>query len=125
MDRGRPAIQPRSASIPSFTEHDVRDYLSRGVSLGKIELLGQPTIIQVAFTTIRELDRAGGERYFEANYPADLPIRYVKLSGTFRVFGPPGLGAAPGASISAAFILIDACTGNVFVTGTPSRARWA
>jgi hypothetical protein len=125
MDRGTPAIQPRSASIPSFTEHDVRDYLSRGVSLGKIEALGQPTITQVAFTTIRELDRACGERYFEANYPADLPICYVELSGTFRVFGPPGLGASPGASISTAFILIDACTGNVFVIGTPSRARWA
>jgi hypothetical protein len=125
MDRGRPAIQPRSASIPSFTEHDVRDYLSRGMSLGKIRVLGQPTITQIVFTTIRELDRACGERYFEANYPADLPICYVELSGTFSVFGPPGLGAAPAASTSTAFILIDARTGNVFVTGTPSRARWA
>jgi hypothetical protein len=104
----------------------VRDYLSRGVSLGKIRVLGQPTITQIVFTTIRELDRACGERYFEANYPADLPICYVELSGTFRVFGLPGLGAAsPGASISTAFILIDARTGNVFITGTPSRARWA
>ena len=65
------------------------------------------------------------ERYFEANYPADLPICYVALSGSFRVFGPPGLRAAPAASTSTAFILIDARTGNVFVTGTTSRARWA
>ena len=62
MDRGRPAIQPRSASIPSFTEHDVRDYLSRGVSLGKIGVLGQLTITQIVLTTIRESDRACGER---------------------------------------------------------------
>jgi hypothetical protein len=90
----------------------VRDHFSRGVSLGKIRVLGQPTIIQIVFTTIRELDRACGERYFGANYPADLPICYVKLSGTFRVFGPPGLGVSPAASTSTAFILIEARTGN-------------
>lgn len=126
MDRGGRAIQPRSNSIPSFTEQDVRDYLSRGVSLGKIGMLGQTAITRIDFTTIRELDRACGEKYFQANYLADLPICYVELGGTFRVFGPPSFGVSHGASTtSTAFIVFDARTGNRLVIGTPSRARWA
>jgi hypothetical protein len=125
MERGTPAIQPRSDSIPAFTEQDVRDYVSRGVSLGRIGVLGQPTITQVIFTTIHELDRANGERYLEANYPADLPICYVELSGNFLFFGPPGSGAPQGGGIGTAFILFDARTGNHFVTGAPAHARWA
>ncbi|HEV8190224.1 MAG TPA: hypothetical protein VGP82_01890 [Ktedonobacterales bacterium] len=123
MDWGTPVIQPRNDSIPSFTEHDVCDCLSGGISLGKIEVVGQPTITQVVFTAIRESDRACGERYFEAHYPADLPIYYIELSGTFRCFGPPTPGASLGASSSTAFIIFDARTGNVFVTGTPTQAR--
>lgn len=124
MDRGIPAVQPRGNSIPSFTEQDVRDYLSRGVSLGKIRVLGQPAITRILFTTIRELDRACGEKYFEANYPADLPICYVELRGAFRVFGPSSSRASPGASTSTALIVFDARTGNRLVIGTPARARW-
>jgi len=125
MDEGIPAIQLHKGLIPPFTEQDVRDYLSRHVPLGKIEMIGQPTIAQIIFTTIHELDRACGDRYFEANYSADMPICYAELSGTFRVFGPPGRGASrrPGTT-STACILFDARTGRVFVTGTPARARW-
>ncbi len=128
MDRGIPAIQPRTESIPSFTEQEVRDYLNHHVPLGKIQALGQPTVTQVVFTTIHELDRACGERYLEANYPADMPICYVELSGTFHVSGPPPRSGASrlheGNTTSTAFILFDARTGHIFVTGTPAQARW-
>jgi hypothetical protein len=128
MARGTPAIQPRGDSIPAFTEQDVRDYVSRGVSLGRVRVLGQLTITQIVFTTIHELDRAHGERYLEANYPADMPICYVELSGTMEFMGPPGprssqrapQGGVPGT----AYMLFDARTGNHFVTGAPARARW-
>lgn len=124
MEWGVSAIQPRNGSIPAFTEQDVRDYVSRGVSLSRIGVLGQPTITQVVFTTIRDLGRASGDGSFEANYPADLPICYVELCGNFRFFGPPGSGEPQGYGIGTAFILFDACTGNRFVTGAPARARW-
>lgn len=126
MNRGVPAIQPRNTSVPSFTEQDVRDHFSRGVFLGQIMMLGQPTIAQVVFATIHDLDYACGERYFEANYPADLPICYVELSGTFGVSRPPGLHASGVVSStrSSAYMVFDARTGNALVMDTPSRARW-
>lgn len=126
MERGRPAIQPCSDSIPSFTEQDVRDYLSRGVSLGKIGVLGQPTVTQIVFTTIHDLGGATGDSSFESNYPADLPICYVELSGAFRVLSPYGRGTSREASTrTTAFIVFDARTGNRFLMGTPARATWA
>ena len=125
MKWGTSAIQPRNDSIPAFTEQDVREYVGRGVSLGRIGVLGQPTITQVVFTTIRDLGRASGDGSFEANYSADLPICYVELCGTFCFFGPPGSGAPQWTDNATAFILLDARTGNHFVTGAPARARWA
>lgn len=123
MEQGIPAIQPRSDSVPAFTEQDVRDYINRGVNLGRIVAIGQPTITQVVFTTIHDLGRASGDGSFERNYPADLPVCYVELRGDFRFFGPPG-SAPQGVGIGTAFIVFDARTGNRFVTGAPARARW-
>ena len=128
MERGVPAIPPRSDATPAFTEQDVRDYLSRDLSsLTRIQVLGQPTITQVVFTTIHELGRASGDGSWAANYPADLPICYAELSGSFRVVGGPRPrhGVSRAASTSTAFIVFDARTGNWFVTGTPARASWA
>jgi hypothetical protein len=80
--------QSPGPSTSLLTEQNVRDRLSRGIFLGKIHTNGRPTVAQIVLTTIRELDRACGERYFEANYPADLPIWYVEPSGTFTVIAP-------------------------------------
>lgn len=128
MERGTPAIQPRSDSIPAFTEQDVRDYVSRGVSLGRIRVLGQLTITQIVFTTIQELGRATGDGTWEGNNPADLPICYVELSGIMEFMGPPGprtsRRASQGGVMGTAFLLFDARTGHRFVTGAPARARW-
>jgi hypothetical protein len=77
IDRGTPAIQPRSDSIPSFTEHDVRDYLSRGVSLGKIRVLGQP---EAAGSITWELDWEAWGRL--ARTAARRPDVQVRLAGT-------------------------------------------
>ena len=126
---GGPAIQRRSDSIPAFTEQDVRDYLSSlngsGSLVGsRIILHGQPTITQIVFTTIHDLGRATGDRTWEANYPADLPICYVELSGYLQFLGL-GSRAPQGEGINTAFVLFDARTGNHFVTGAPARARWA
>ncbi len=129
MARGTPAIQPRSDSIPAFTEQDARDYISSlngsGSLMGsRIILHGQPTITQVAFTTIHDLGRATGDGSWEANYPADLPICYIELSGHLQFLGL-GSRAPQGEGINTAFLVFDARTGNHFVTGAPARARWA
>lgn len=120
MEWGTSAIQPHIDAIPAFTEQDVCDYVSRGVSLGRITAIGQPTITQIVFTTIHELDRAHGEQYLEGNYPADMPICYVELSGDFQFFGPPGSGAPQRGNPGTAFLLFDARTGNHLVTGAHS-----
>jgi len=129
MEWGTPAIQPRSDSTPAFTEQDVRDYLSSlntsGSLLGsRIILHGQPTITQIVFTTIRDLGRATGDESWEGNYPADLAICYVEVSGYLQ-FLSPGSRAPQGEGINTAFLLFDARTGNHFGTGAPARVTWA
>lgn len=125
VDRGRPAIPPRNNSVPSFSETDVRDYLSRNIPLGKIQVVGFPMVTQVVFATIRDIGRATADDALEANYPADMIVCYVELKGEFRVFGPPVHSRhAPTPTRSTAFIIFDARTGHIIVTGTPSRARW-
>jgi hypothetical protein len=113
---GIPAIHPRNNCTPSFTEQDVRDYLAQGIPLDKIQVIGQPTVAQVVFLTIRDLDQAKHDSEWEANYPADLVVCYVALHGTFRVFGPPGSHSP--ATFSTAYIVFDAHTGNEFAVGT-------
>ncbi len=128
MARGTPAIQPRSDSIPAFTEQDVRDYLSTLNSSGslmgsRIILRGQPIITQIVFTTIHDLGHATGDDSWQANYPADMPVCYVELSGYFQFLGL-GSRASQGEGINTAFLVFDARTGNHFITGAPARARW-
>jgi hypothetical protein len=131
MERGEiggRAIQPRGDAIPAFTEQDVLDYLDSlplGSLMGsRIVLRDQPTITQIVFTTIHDLGRATADGTWEANYPADMPICYVELSGYLQFLGL-GSRAPQGEGINTAFLLFDARTGNHFVTGAPARARWA
>jgi hypothetical protein len=114
MEMGAPAIQPRSDAIPTFTEQDVRDYLGSLLG-GRIILHGQPTITQIVFTTIHDLGRAIDDGTWEGNYPADLAICYVELSGHLQFLGvgsrfPQGEG-------NTAFLLFDARTGRHCSTG--------
>jgi hypothetical protein len=129
VEWGTPAIQPRSDSDPAFTEQDVRDYLSSlnvsGSLLGsRIILHGQPKITKIVFTTIHDLGRATSDESWEGNYPADLPICYVEVSGYLQFLGP-GRRAPQGEGINTAFLLFDARTGHHFGTGAPARAKWA
>lgn len=116
--QGVPAIQPRTDCTPSFTQQDVRDFLAHLVSLGKIDIVGQPTITRVVFLTIGDLGRASGDSEWGANYPDGLLVCYAELSGTFSVSGPPGPPDDTARSNSAAFIVFDAHTGNQFAEGT-------
>jgi hypothetical protein len=95
----------------------VRNYLAQGIPLGKIEVIGQPTVAQVVFLTIRDLGQATGDRDWEANYPADLVVCYVALHGAFRVFGPVNSASHPPNTVSNASIVFDAHTGNEFAVG--------
>ncbi len=112
---GGPSIQPRNNCTPSFTEQDVRDYLAHVIGLGHIDVIGQWTVAQVVFLTIRDLGQQTGDCEWEANYPADLVVCYVVLHGTFRVIGPHT--SNPPRTVSTAPILFDAHTGNVLEVG--------
>jgi hypothetical protein len=114
-ERGIPSIHPRNTCTPSFTEQDVRDYLAQGIPLGKIEVIGQPTVAQVEFLTIRDLGQATGDSEWEANYPANMVVCYVALHGAFRVFGP--VTSHPPNTVSNASIVFDAHTGNELEVG--------
>jgi hypothetical protein len=115
-ERGSPAIHPRNDCTPAFTQQDMRDYLAQGIPLGKIEVIGQPTVEQVVFLTIRDLGQQTGDSDWVVNYPADLVVCYVALHGTFRVFGPPSANHSSH-TVSNAFIVFDAHTGNLFAVG--------
>ncbi len=114
-ERGIPVIHPRNNCTPSFTVQDVRDYLAHAVPLGKIEVIGQPTVAQVVFLTIRDLGQATHDSEWEANYPSDLVVCYVALHGAFRVFGP--ITSHPPNTVSNASIVFDAHTGNELEVG--------
>ncbi len=109
---GLPAITPRNDCTPSFTEQDVRDYVSQGVSLGKIAVIGQPTVTRVTFMTASDASRMLHGEYI--GLPDDAIVCYVELSGTFRVDAP--FGAHPADSHTAELIF-DAHSGNLIITG--------
>jgi hypothetical protein len=117
ITEGGPGITPRTNCTPAFTAQDVRDYLARGFSMGKIGVTGKPTVTRIVFLTIHELGQATGDSEWEANYPGNLMVCYVGLSGTFSVSGPPSVGRT--GTTSTASIVFDATTGNGLVMGTP------
>jgi hypothetical protein len=110
-----PAILAHTDCTPSFTAQDVRDYLARGFSMGKIGVVGKPTVSHAVFLTIRELEQVTGESEWAANYPGNLLICYVGLSGAFRFASPP---MSHPVVINTASIVVDAHTGNGFVMST-------
>jgi hypothetical protein len=112
---GAPIIRPRNNCTPSFTEQDVRDYVtSHTAPLGWIQVVGKPTITAVAFTTIRDLANTTGDSEFTANYPANMVVCVVELKGKFLGDGPIATAIHP---FNAAFFLVDAHTGNELMEG--------
>lgn len=121
---GATAIQPRNDCTPSFTAQDARDYISQhGIDFGmSTDVVGRLSVHKVAFITIDDLGRASGDSEFAANYPADLAVCYVEVSGTFSMSGP--LSQAPAhTGPGTAFILFDAHTGNELMSGGGWPAR--
>jgi hypothetical protein len=124
-DQSLPAIRPRNACTPSFTQQDVRAYLAdpehMRVSLASgLSATGQPTITRVVFLTIRDLGCISSDprwyslgHFFEDNFPLDMVVCYAGLSGTFTFSG--GLG--PPSHLSAAFTTFDAHNGHHLVMG--------
>lgn len=123
---GLPLIQPRNDCTPSFTEQDVRDYLRHAIPLGRIEMVGTPSVNMVVFTTIGDLNRAAGHQEFAANYPASMVVCYVELSGIIRGSGsliPPTPATSSYPSAGTAFFVLDGRTGNELVVGTPAPIK--
>jgi hypothetical protein len=114
---GDPAIRPRNDCMPSFTQQDVRDYVAHGLQghLGGYPVDGQPTATRVVFLTFDELEGGrflGGGVYSGAHYPADMLVCYADVSGTFLYHDRFGSSNSPLSSISRAFIVFDAHSGN-------------
>ncbi len=117
---GLPTIQPRNTCTSSFTEQDVRAYVSHNPHrlFGGIVVEGTPTVTSITFTTIRDLSRISGDSEFAANYPAEMVVCVVELKGTFIGDGPlfSNTTTAPKPS-SLAYSLLDAHTGNELMEG--------
>lgn len=113
---GVPLIQPRNDCTPSFSERDVRAWVSQhGAPLGRIQAVGTPTVAAVYFTTVGDLSRVSGDDEFAANYPARMVVCVVQFTGTF--FGGGLLGTTQ-PTAGKAFLLLDAHTGNELVEGS-------
>jgi hypothetical protein len=114
---GVPAITPRNDCTPSFTEQDVRDYVSHLHGLFKIGFVGQPTITHIWFITSEDAATMTNDT------PSNLGSRmvcYVELRGTFTVDAPSGRDPEPtvaSGGSQTAFIIFDAHTGNWLEAG--------
>lgn len=109
---GGSAITPRNDCTPSFTEQDVRDYVSHLHELFKIGFVGQPTITHIWFITADDAAKLTHDASSNSGAPV---VCYVELHGTFTVDAPPGMGPLP--PDHTAFIIFDAHTGNMLGEG--------
>lgn len=116
---GMKAIQPHLPSIPAFTEEDVRAYVAttHPVPGGSITSVKTPTVIRVAFMPIQEASELIHNCVSQRK--EDL-VCYVELEGAFTFHGgPPGYVSryATTPAHTRVFMILDAQTGNCFVTG--------
>lgn len=96
---GAPGIQPREEllglgpSVPTFTEQDVRDNISRTGGRGWVDGVdptSPPTITSVRFLTQREY--SASKNGANSGQPDDTLLCVVELVGNFTVMGPPHAG---------------------------------
>jgi hypothetical protein len=105
---GVPAIVPRNDCTPSYTAQDVVAYVNQGLHLGKIAVVGRPTVTRVLFTTSRHAgELMQGQSVGLAD---DAVVCYVELSGTFTGGSAPGV--TPTVTHTAA-IVFDGHSGNM------------
>jgi hypothetical protein len=107
---GLPAITPRNDCTPSFTEQDVRAYLTSHQVLETAPHAPPTTVTLVQFMTSAEASqRMDGESIGLAD---DAIVCYVELSGEFLpTWGP----TAPLHPSSVGILVLDAHSGNILV----------
>jgi hypothetical protein len=115
---GAQAVQPHLPAFPAFTEEDVRaDVATHPLPGGGISSVGTPTVVAVAFMTVREASAL--IQNFIGWRDADL-VCYVELEGAFTVHaGPPGYVSryATTPTNTRVVAILDARTGNCLVAG--------
>lgn len=113
---GIPAIEPHLSTIPAFTEEDVRAYVTtHPIASPSISSAEPPTVLSVKFITAQE---ASGLIHNFVSWRKDDLVCYVELEGDFLFHGgPPGYIAKTTPTRNRIFEILDAQTGNCFITG--------
>jgi hypothetical protein len=121
---GTPAIRPRNDCTPSFTEQDVRSYLTANLEFALVDLqsglpngetfVDRPQIVSIRFLSVRDLNLS-----HDPDAPAwqlsDRVVCYVSLHGTFfPIHSSPSMRHL---NFHSAYIVFDAHSGNVLGNG--------
>ena len=112
---GSPAIRPAGASLSS---DEVRQFLTSNSGPLRAKGVSNASISRVdcGQTAGKISPMLPGKNL---GLPADMPLCYVELRGTFTVYTPPTPQAPHGTTLTfhTAFQVFDAKTGNLMVTG--------
>lgn len=110
---GVPAIVPRSDCTPSFTRHDVIDYLRTHPFPNKgIDPKGLLTVTEVAFIPVQDIPDS--RRLGSFDLPRGAIVCYVELHGPVIY---TSLATAPSSHITTVYVVFDARSGNLLASG--------
>ena len=121
--QGVPAVHPtRPNEVPAFTPDDVRKFFTStlGASGGRGKHKARIRRIDCNLTAGKVIPMLEGRN---AHLPDDLPVCYVEVHGTFTYYGPASPRSPRGTSSTYhnAFLVFDARTGNIILSGGLER----
>ncbi|BCL81454.1 hypothetical protein ccbrp13_39190 [Ktedonobacteria bacterium brp13] len=122
---GSPAIKPHLCSIPTFTEQDVRQYMSTVTSFNGFRILqASPnySITRILFVTNQTANAANGLNADTGIIDPHLIVCYVEVYGNFSVAGGPHIPAGRSTHIVRPVshhgqLVFDGVTGNILTMG--------
>ena len=121
---GVTAIKPHLCSIPTFTEQDVRQYMSTVPSFNGMRIRQTSPnyiITRILFITNHVANDPNGLNADTGVSDPGLIVCYVEVYGNFRVDGGPpgraGVAPTPQPVSHHGQLIIDGVTGNVLVMG--------
>lgn len=122
--KGAPAMHPvHPDRVPAFTADEVRQFLTS--TPGPIGIQGEPGVtISRVDCSVTAKDVSVILHGKSTGLPADVPLCYVELAGTFTFSSPPTRTSPhlKAVTFNTGFRVFDAKTGNIMLTGAFKRS---
>jgi len=122
---GSPAIKPHLCGIPTFTEQDVRQYMSTFTSFNGFRIRQTSpnySITRILFVTNQTANAANGLNADTGIIDPHLIVCYVEVYGNFSVAGGPHIPARRATPTAQPVfhhgqLVFDGVTGNILTMG--------